>query len=189
MHIASITLDPTRAPSPTHRAEMARLVRASVQATPDAEVRPLWMRPSRDLLIISSDAIPDWDLIPGAESANMSRVPLHPSGTWVHWTLMAQPTAAATAPGHGQRGKRRLLPESQFRSWLERRLAGALDVTEMRWRRIAPQVRTGRPAPVAYLMEGHGLVLDGQALYDLCLDGVGAGKSAGHGLLLTWHDE
>ncbi|GAA0993680.1 MULTISPECIES: type I-E CRISPR-associated protein Cas6/Cse3/CasE [Nocardiopsidaceae] len=182
MYLARISLNPKRSTPMDQWASMGRSVREAVDPDPDSDARVLWARVSPTTLVVSSDTAPAWGKIPGAYAATMQPPPRHTEGETIRWELIAAPTgqrgADADADEPRPRGKRVALEESEFQEWIEAKTAGALRVTSARWKRLG-----GRPA--RYHFTGQAVVEDSEALQELCLGGIGAGRSTGAGLLLT----
>lgn len=180
MYLTNISLDPKRATGMQEWTVMGRAVRSAVDPDPRSRTRALWARLSPSMLLVSSDAAPAWGKIPGAIAATFHDLPLHTEGERVEWELITAPTQRRAAPDDPSRksGKRVPVPESEFQEWLDQRLAGALKVTSAEWKRLG-----GRPA--RYHFDGLATVVDGEALRELSLKGLGAGLDTGAGLLLT----
>ncbi|WP_159945032.1 MULTISPECIES: type I-E CRISPR-associated protein Cas6/Cse3/CasE [unclassified Nocardiopsis] len=178
MYLARIHLDPERSTGMEQWAAMGRAVRRAVDPDPASDARVLWARTSPSTLVVSSDTAPAWGKVPGAVSAVIHPMPRHPEGETVRWELITAPTAQREGEGARSRGKRVPLAEEEFEDWLRGKLAGAVDLTEARWKRLG-----GRPA--RYHFTGQAVVLDSEALQELCLNGVGAGTATGAGLLLV----
>ncbi|MFD6099598.1 type I-E CRISPR-associated protein Cas6/Cse3/CasE [Nocardiopsis flavescens] len=180
MYLARINLDPKRSTGMDQWAAMGRAVRKAVDPDAGSDARVLWARLSPSTLVVSSDTAPAWGKVPGATSAAIHPMSRHPEGEAVRWELITAPTAPRGAEtGDGRpRGKRAPLAEEGFEDWLADKLAGALDVTSAKWKRLG-----GRPA--RYHFTGEAVVRDSDALQELCLDGIGAGTATGAGLLLV----
>lgn len=170
MYLARINLDPARSTGMDQWAAMGRAVRKAVDPDPESDARVLWARTSPSTLVVSSDTAPAWGKVPGATSAAIHPLPRHPEGENVRWELISAPTA--------QHGKRVPLAEEEFEDWLAGKFTGALDVTSVKWKRLG-----GRPA--RYHFTGEAVVRDSDGLQELCLDGIGAGRATGAGLLLV----
>ena len=180
MYLTNISLDPKRATGMQEWTVMGRAVRGAVDPDPESRTRALWARLSPSMLLVSSDTAPAWGKVPGAISATFHDLPLHAEGERVEWELITAPTQRREAPDGSARkgGKRVPVPESGFEEWLDGRLAGALEITSVGWKRLG-----GRPA--RYHFDGLATVADGEALRELSLKGIGAGLDTGAGLLLT----
>lgn len=185
MYLARIKLDPARSTGMDQWAAMGRAVRTAVDPDPESDARVLWARTSPSTLVVSSDTAPAWGKVPGAVSAVIQPMPRNPEGENVRWELITAPTAQRGtrsaeegAQGARPRGKRVPLAEEEFEDWLAAKLAGALDVTSVKWKRLG-----GRPA--RYHFTGEAVVRDSDALQELCLNGIGAGTATGAGLLLV----
>ncbi|MBR8741187.1 type I-E CRISPR-associated protein Cas6/Cse3/CasE [Nocardiopsis sp. MG754419] len=176
MYLTNIVLDPERAPGMQEWTVMGRAVRGAVDPDPASKARVLWSRLSPDMLLVSSDTAPAWGKVPGAVSSTFHPLPLHEEGETVEWELITAPTERRGEDGRS--GKRVPVAEPGFHAWLDGRLAGAMDVTSVEWRRLG-----GRPA--RYHFEGLATVVDGERLRELSLQGIGAGLQTGAGLLLT----
>ncbi|CAL9558248.1 hypothetical protein SUDANB121_04595 [Nocardiopsis dassonvillei] len=182
MYLARINLDPQRSTGMDQWEAMGRAVRRAVDPDPASDARVLWARTSPSTLVVSSDTAPAWGKIPGATSAAIHPMPRYTEGESIRWELITAPTAqrgAGDAEGSPRpRGKRVPVPEEGFGDWLDAKLAGAVDVTSAKWKRLG-----GRPA--RYHFTGEAVVRDSDALQDLCLNGIGAGTATGAGLLLA----
>ncbi|MDE3721881.1 type I-E CRISPR-associated protein Cas6/Cse3/CasE [Nocardiopsis sp. N85] len=183
MHLARISLNTRRAPRMDQWATMGAAVRDALGAdAAGSDVRLLWARTSPTTLIISCDSAPHWEAIPGAVAGTVQPLPRHTEGEVIRWELITAPTtqreATPTDDDPNPRSKRVPLAEDGFREWLDQKLADAAQITSVRWKRLG-----GRPA--RYHFVGEAVVRDSDALQDLCLDGIGAGKGTGAGLLLT----
>lgn len=182
MYLARVTLDPKRSTGMNQWAAMGRAVRRAVDPDPASDARVLWARTSPSTLVVSSDTAPAWGKIPGAISAAIHPMPRHSEGETLRWELITAPTTqretgAAEESPH-PRGKRVRLAEEEFEDWLDGKLASAVGVTSVKWKRLG-----GRPA--RYHFTGEAVVHDSEALQELCLNGIGAGTATGAGLLLT----
>lgn len=182
MYLSRVNLDPRRSPGMDQWSLMGRAVRRAVDPDPDSDARVLWARTSPNTLIIGSDTAPAWGKVPGAVSAEIHPLPRFSEGETVRWELISAPTAQHRTEPTEQtprpRGKRVPLAEEEFENWSADRLAGAMDVIAVKWKRVG-----GRPA--RYHFTGEAVVRDSEALQELCLDGVGAGRATGAGMLLV----
>lgn len=150
-------------------------------------VRHLWAHPTRETLIVQHPAIIDWDTTMSDLVKKYATVPVTTpqAGATIRWALIATPTAAKKQPEG--RSKIMPLPESQWTTWLHRKLTPALDITTMIMEplptihgRKSNMVVTHHPVSFA----GEAIVTDPDTLHTLREQGVGRGKAYGCGLLL-----
>ncbi|WP_017541563.1 type I-E CRISPR-associated protein Cas6/Cse3/CasE [Nocardiopsis halophila] len=181
MLLTTIHLDPDAAPDPTESATMGRLVGHVADAAGAEEGRVLWARRGRDRLIISSDVPPDWHELPGALRAESVKTPRYEQWDRIRFSLDTKPVRAVPKPGAQGKGKSRrvAVPEDRWDQWLTGRLEDVLVVTALRHARI------GMGGAAYGRFRGEAVVRDADALYELCIRGVGRGKHEGRGLLLT----
>lgn len=182
LYLARIELDPQRSPGLDQWAAMGRAVRRAVDPDPAPDIRVLWARTSPTTLVVSSDTAPAWGKVPGAISATIRPMSRYPEGETIRWELITAPTtqseAEPTVEKPRPRSKKTPLPEEEFEDWLNHKLAEAVDITSVKWKRLG-----GRPA--RHHFTGEAVVLDSEALHELALKGIGAGTATGAGLLLT----
>lgn len=150
--------------------------------------RVLWALPRRGLLIVQAQAPVRAASIGGViESHSAEVVTRWPVGTAIRLSLIANPTAAIAVAGraHGQRVP---LPADEHEAWLRRKLGSAIALDEVTVQPLG--IRTGRhhERRVAHFLAAFtaaGAVIDTDALEQLIVGGVGAGKAYGAGLLLV----
>lgn len=149
--------------------------------------RILWAAPRRDLLIIQSAQLITADRIDGVAASHSG--PVHTTwtaGQPIQLSLIASPTYCQHTPG--QRGKRRALPIDACDAWLRRKLGHAATLDEIEVQEMGPRTGRRHEHTVVHRLVGFhalGRVADPDALRQLQLDGVGAGKAYGAGLLLV----
>lgn len=148
----------------------------------------LWSLPESRTLVVQHETPVHWpDVMPGVVARTHTIDVTTPiTGAPIQWAIIANPTKTAFTRGH--RGKRVPLPPDEWKSWVARKLDGAInihsiDATEMptaRGRRHTMTVTHRR-----VMLTGTGTVANQAALTALQHDGVGAGKAYGCGLLIV----
>lgn len=154
----------------------------------DIPGRFLWSLPDPRTLVVQHDEPVHWpDVMTGVISRTHTTTTSTPiTGAPIQWAMIANPTKATRIKG--QRGKRTPLPPEEWKTWVARKLDGAInihtiDTTRMPIARGKRHTMTVTHQRVMYL--GTGTVANRQALADLQRDGVGPGKAYGCGLLLV----
>ena len=146
----------------------------------------LWARSNPDELTTVSDVSPEWETIPGALSAQSTRVPTHPAGATVGWRILAAPVKRTSQRDSAGRAigkpQKKMMPDVEVVPWLTGKLAPGLRVTTAKHTRMP----TSGKFAARWLIAGEGEVVDGQALRDIVLGGLGTQRAQGCGLLLSW---
>lgn len=171
--------------------EDVRVIHRAVEARTHP-ARTLWARPTRRTLVIRTPvAGVDWTRLPSAQAATTVAVPVRRRpGQRVRWALIGNPTRSThtgCSPDGAPvgRGVRRGVHDPRMaRDWLLRRLAGALEVTDVTGRRLPAARGAGGLVLTRWMWAGHGAVRDPDALAVLLTQGVGRGKAFGCGLLV-----
>lgn len=151
--------------------------------------RVLWAQPQPRTLVVQHDQPVDWSrVMPGVIAHSHTTDTTTPvTGVHVEWALIANPTKAVMEPGR-RRGKRRALPPDQWKTWVARKLDGALnlrtiDATAMPTAHGRKHDRRTTHARVMFT--GTATVANQAALATLQHDGVGPAKAYGCGLLIV----
>lgn len=163
------------------RIDDTQLVHHLVTSSHPGDPRPLWAMPHPRLLLVQA-------LEPTRLASRWARrhadhqVSTPSPGTQVTASLIGCPTWKPSASPN-----RVPLSEPQWSTWLERKVAGALDLHAVTHSRLG--VRRGRrisdqPAHLWVVFHAAATVVDEARLADLQSSGVGTGKAYGAGLLL-----
>lgn len=150
--------------------------------------RVLWAHPQQHTLIVQHDKPVDWmNVLPGVIAHSHTIDTTTPTtGAVIEWAVIANPTYAAIQPG--KRGKRSPLPPAKWKSWIARKLDGAINIRTI----DAERMPTGRGRKLdrcvthmRVMFTGSGTVANQQALAKLQSEGIGPAKAYGCGLLLV----
>lgn len=182
--ITYITLDKQKAVSPENITEMGRIVYESVDADPNTP-RILWARTNQEMLVISSDVSPEWDLIPGSISATMER-PDYRDGQRIHWSATIAPVRTVSPRNSSGKAivkgkKTPLIDPKEVEKWTREKLN---PVFIMEGRMRVQQLPRPHNAPLMWRVSGRAQILDGAGAAALQAAGIGRQKSRGCGLLI-----
>lgn len=155
----------------------------------DIPGRFLWSLPDPHTLVVQHEAPIHWpEALPGVIARTHTvDVSTPMTGVPIRWAVIANPTKCVSR-GKGVRGKRVPLPPEEWKTWVARKLDGAVNLREVD-ATLMPVARGKKPDRMVHhqrvLFTGTGTVTNQAALSALQRDGIGAGKAYGCGLMIV----
>ena len=153
----------------------------------DTDGRLLWAQPRRDMLVVQAPTPAHVERLGGVECSASVVTPAFEEGQRVELSGIFNPQAARKS-GAGGRGQRTAVPPEHLSAWFTARLAGVVDVAEVRAEPLSA-LHTHKPGRVVHAaragFHAEGIVAHPRRLAWLCAHGLGAQKAYGCGLLLA----
>ena len=150
-------------------------------------VRPLWGTPDMLHLVVRHESPVDWVReFPDAQQCVTLPTEVPITGVPVRYAMIGNPITNVTQPGG--RGKRVPAPPEKWKSWCERRLGDALNLTLIDSTLLPTATgkkNTMKTTHQRVLFTGEATVKNQEALAQVMRDGTGPGKAYGCGLLLV----
>lgn len=149
----------------------------------------LWSLPDRNSMVVQHDEPVHWPTVmPGVITRTHTTPADTPiTGAPVKWAIIANPVKAVKQ-ARGKRGKRTPLPPDEWKTWIERKLDGAVNIHTVD-ATLMPVGRGKRHGMTLYhqrvMYLGAGTVASQSHLAELQRSGIGPGKAYGCGLLIV----